>query len=105
MGPPSFRFKFRAALFATDIDHAASQEFLGQSDGPLGSQAARVLAVELVEGDTSDSALLRKVGAAKPPKLMVYFYDAWADSAQHLAKNDVLEVCFGKRRGYIYVYI
>jgi hypothetical protein len=65
---------------------------LGQSDGPLGSHAAKVLAVELTEGDQSDPALLRPLGQPRSLSLLLFFYDAWADAAQHLAKGDVLDV-------------
>ena len=71
-----------------DIDHGASQEFLGQSDGPLGASATKVMAIEVVEGDDSDPGVAR--GAAtgpRPRRLMVYFYDAWAVGVHPFGKT------------------
>lgn len=94
-------------IHKTEILHTTSQELVGQSDGPLGGIASRIMAAELSEGDTLNPNAVRKAGVPRTPRLMIFFYDEWADAATHLSKGDVLQVsiclsCFAQYHGGLF---
>jgi hypothetical protein len=77
---------------------------VGQSDGPLGSIASRVVSAELSEGDTMNPHAVRTAGVPKSPRLMIFLYDEWADASQHLAKGDMLQVRKIMKIDYYYFF-